>query len=81
MFDKKCTDRMNEIIVSEKSAQERAFELFTLMNETNKTFLHKRWAEKILHKRTMQFLKDNELSFGELLNIALSDPEKYKRAL
>jgi hypothetical protein len=29
----------------------------------------------------MQFLKDNGLSFGELLNIALSDPEKYERAL
>jgi len=81
VFDKKCTDRMNEIILSEESAKERAFELFTLMNETHKTFLHKRWAEKVLHKRTMQFLKDNGLSFGELLNIALSDPEKYERAL
>jgi len=81
MFDKKCTERMNAIILSEESTTERAFALFTLMNETHQTFIHSRWAEKVLHPTTMQFLKDNGLSFGSLLNIALADPEKYEKAL
>ncbi len=81
MFDKKCNDRMNAIIQSEESARDRAFELFALMNETRRTFFHNRWAEKVLHKTIKQFLKDNGLSFGSLLEIALADPEKYKRSL
>jgi len=81
MVDKKCSDRMNEIILSEERAEDRALELFTLFNETHRTFLHKRWAEKVLLKMIEQVLKDNGLSMGGLLDIALSDPGKYKRAL